>query len=384
MKNKTKIRVEVSSVASTHMSGVGYYTQQLTDALALYPGTTVRASYYNFLGRQPRPTFDNHVIVEENSLFPLRIYAKLQSHKLALPFDLLSKPVDLTIHTNYARWPTVRSRYVATAIYDLTFIHYPELIEKNNLPHLQRVVPRAIKSSDLLITDSEAVKTELIQSYAVSPDKIIVTPIPPSDQFFKENSADIHTRYNIPTKKYILFLGTVEPRKNLPILIEAYAKLDSALTNEYSLVIAGGSGWKSERTQLAIKTAQEKGLSVIQTGYVDNADKSALYQKASLFVMPSLYEGFGMPILEAFASHTPVIASDIPVLHEAGGQGALYFRPDSAEELKNAVVSVLGDSKLQSKMLNLATKHLKSFSWADNAKLIVDAIKMLDDSKGAT
>jgi len=372
-----KIRIEVSSLASRHISGIGYYTERLANALAENPDNTVYASYFNFLGRQVRPVLNKRVILEENSLFPLRVYAKLQSHRLAVPFDTAKKSVDLTILPNYAQWPTIRSKYVATFIPDLTFMHYPELMEKNNLPHLLRVTPRAVKKSDFIITDSESVKSELVKAFGIPPEKIVVTPIPPSDNFFKKNASDVHRIYSIPTKKYILSLGTLEPRKNLPVLIHAYEKLPDAIQKEYSLVIAGGNGWKSEPTIEAIETAQKSGLSVVRIGYVDEKYKAALYQKASVYAMPSIYEGFGMPILESLASGIPVIASDIPVLREAGGKGALYFEVNNTAALTNSLVTLLTDPNLQKKLVQDGQRHLHSFSWQKNAEVITGAVTRL-------
>lgn len=377
MKNNMKIRIEVSSLASTHISGVGYYTQRLTDALAKHSGVTVRASYYNFLGRQPKPVFDKKVIIEQHRFIPLRVYAKLQSHKFIFPFDFLSKRVALTILPNYARWPTLRSSFTATTIHDLTYLRYPELMEKNNLPHLQRVVPRAVKKSNLILTVSEAVKSELVQEFSIDPNKIIVTPVPPNDRFYDSNQNEVHTKYGIPTQKYILFLSNIEPRKNVPVLIEAFTKLPKSVTKDLSLVIAGGLGWKSESSVKAIKKAVKLGFSVVQPGYIDESDKSALYQQAALFVMPSIYEGFGMPILEAIASNTPVIASDIPVLREAGGDGILYFKPGDSLSLQESITLLIDDPVLQKRLMKKARNHLKSFSWEKNAQSIVDAVNRL-------
>lgn len=253
-----KIRVEVNSLATTRVSGIGYYTQRLTEAIAQQPDTSVSAFSFNFLNRQPRPKLSPVIKQESNLLFPLRVYAKLQSYGFALPFDLFLKKVDLTISPNYAGWPTIKSTYNATAIHDLTYIHYPELVEKNNLPHLRRVVSRSIASSDFIITISEAVKQEIVEAFSIDPKKIVITPIPPDEAFYKKNSNEVHKKYGIPTKKYIFFISTIEPRKNLPLLIEAYEKLSPELQNEYSLVISGGMGWKSEKSQQALKDAQAK------------------------------------------------------------------------------------------------------------------------------
>ena len=375
------IRVEVNSLATKNLSGVGYFTKRLTEALIQHKNTNVSAFSFNLFDRQPTPAINGKVTQEVNKFFPLRIYAKLQSHRWALPFDLNLKPVDLTVFTNYARWPAIKSRYTATTIHDLTYIKYPDLVETNNLAHLQRVVKRSIKSSDFILTVSEAVKAELVTEFTIDPDSIIALPVPPDEAFYRKNDNEVHQKYNIPTKKYLFFISTIEPRKNVPYIIDAYTRLPETLRSEYSLVLSGGMGWKSEKSVAAITKAQKKGHKVIHTGYIDENDKSALYQQASVFIFPSLYEGFGMPILEAAASKTPIITADIPVLREAAGEGALYVNPKNSETLTHAMAKLLTDSTLQKELVKKASKHLTTFSWEKNAQAIINKVTELDEHR---
>jgi glycosyltransferase involved in cell wall biosynthesis len=373
-----KIRVEVSSLASANLSGVAQYTKRLTEVLDSQPNTWVQASYFNFLNRQVTPNLTIKEPLDSNTLLPLRVYAKLQSYGIAPAFDSLkSKKVDLTIFPNFATWPTIHSRLRATVIHDLTYLYFPEVVEVKNLAHLRRVVPRSIKKADFIITVSEAVKAELIKEFQLSPDTCIVTPIPPEESFAHPNDNEVHKKYNIPTKKYIYFIGTLEPRKNLPTLISAYQLLPKKIRDEYSLVLAGGKGWKTEESQAAIDKAIEAGEKVIHIGYIDQADSSALFQKASAFVMPSIYEGFGMPILEALASHTPVVASDIPVLRETGEDAALYASPDKPSEFADQIEAILTSPTLVADLDKKASTRLRKISWQDNAVRIISHTKQL-------
>lgn len=378
-----KIRIEANTLATKHVSGVGYFTKRLADSLSDLPGVQVRAFSFSFLKRQPVPDLNPHIIQERVTYFPLRVYAKLQSHRAAAPFDINLPKVDLTIFSNFARWPSVKSRYAATIIHDLTYVNHPEYMEKNNLPHLQRVVGRAVKKSDFLITGSETVKKELVAHFGVDPDTVITTPIPPDQSFYKPGRREVHKRYGIPTEKYIFFMSTIEPRKNIPLLVKAYKKLPDELHHTYSLVIAGGEGWKSEESMAAIQGARAEGLNVIHTGYVDEVDKTSLYQKASVFVMPSTYEGFGMPVSEAMASNIPVVASDIPVFRETGGEGVLYFRLNKPGDLTKSIERVLTETALRKKLIANSAKHLKNFSWEKNAKKIINKVAQLNKERNA-
>lgn len=372
-----KIRIELGSLTAQSQSGVANYTRLLAEALDQHDDTTVFGSYFNFLDRHATPRISLKRPLEKSTIIPLRVYTKLQSYNIAPAFDLFSPRVDVTIFPNFATWPTIKSGLRGTTIHDLTYLYHPELVEIKNLEHLRRVVPRSIKQADFIITVSEAVKAELVKEFGLSPDKCVVTHIPPDPSYFKKNTNDIHSKYKIPTEKYIYFIGNLEPRKNLPVLIEAYRQLPNEIKAEYSLVLGGGNGWKTEKSRESIQAAQDAGENVIHIGFVDTEDTGALYQNASLFVMSSLYEGFGMPILEAFASKTPVVASDIPVLREVAGAGALYASTDRPEEFREAIQTILTSSKQRDDLITNGSKQLQTFSWEKNAQNIINKVQSL-------
>ena len=368
-----KVRVEVSSLATTHQSGVAQYTQMLTKAFANRQDITVFGHYFNFLNRQPNPELDPiRVIPEINKLVPLRIYAKMQSYNFAPSFDAVLPRVDLTIFPNFATWPTTKSRLRATTIHDLTYIRYPELVEEANLAHLKRVVPRSIKSADFIITVSETVRKELIDEFNLDPNRCIVTPVPPDDMFRKKLNTndlnDVRNKYGIGSKKYIFFIGNFEPRKNLAALVKAYRGLPQDIKDTYQLILAGGKGWKSDEAQTAVDEAITAGESVRHIGYIDSADRPALYQAASLFAFPSLYEGFGIPVLEAMLSDCPVIASDIPVLHEAGGTAAMYVDTTNSQAFTVALEQALSNYPYS---ISDMQQNVARFSWDNNISVVV-------------
>lgn len=373
-----KIRVEISSLATPHQSGVSSYTKLLTEALATNSANSVCGHYFNFLQRQPQPIINKVVRLEENTLTPLRVYAKLQSYNVAPTFDMFLPAVDLTIFPNFATWPTSNSKAVATVVHDLTYLYYPELVESKNLQHLRRVVPRTKKSADFIITVSESVKKELVKEFNLNPDNCIVTPVPPDDTFAAKCNAGrlqaVRDKYEIGSKKFILFLGNFEPRKNLKTLIDAYAQLPHDMKGEYRLILAGGKGWKSEETKQALESAVKSGADIRHIGFIEDVDRPALYQAASLFVMPSLYEGFGIPILEAMLSGCPVVASDIPVLRETGGKAALYVNPEKVADMALAIEKALTDYPYSSEDMR---KNVDRFSWQDNVMRIIDRTNKL-------
>ncbi len=374
------IRIELSSLASKHRSGVAQYTHLLTDALSLAENTSLYGHYFDFLNRQPKPEINASIQFESNRLVPLRVYAKAQSLGFALPFDAFLPKVDLTILPNFATWPSVHSKYSATVIHDLTYIYFPEVVEKNNLAHLRRVVPRSIKEADFIITVSESVKSELTKEFDLDPNRCVVTPIPPDEIFYERRTRstieEAKKKYSIPYKKYLYFIGNMEPRKNLAGLIRAYEALPKTIKNQYGLVLAGGKGWKIEETEESLAHAIEHGENILHIGYVDQEDSPALYQGSSLFIMPSLYEGFGMPILEAMASHIPVLANDIPVLREVGGDAASYTDATNPEIFSTAILEIL---KLPINT-EVFAHNLSRFSWENNVDRIVKKASELLES----
>jgi len=373
-----KIRVEISSLATPHQSGVSSYTRLLTEALGKNHQDTVYGHYFNFLKRQPLPGINPTVLPEESISTPLRVYAKLQSYNIAPAFDMALPRVDLTIFPNFATWPTTHSTLRAATIHDLTYLYYPELVEEKNLAHLRRVVPRTIREADFVLTVSEAVKSEMVKEFDLDPSKCVVTQIPPDDMFRricdKTEIQRIRKKHGLGTKKYIFFLGNFEPRKNLATLIHAYRLLPPEIKSEYQLVLAGGKGWKFEATQQALHEAIAAGENIKHIGRVDDEDRPALYQSASLFVFPSVYEGFGIPVLEAMLSNCPVVASDIPVLREAGGNAALYADPTSPISFAEIMTVALAAYPYTAKDM---MENVDRFSWEKNVNVVLNKTKEL-------
>lgn len=369
-----KIRLEASPLATTNLTGVGNYTKLLAEALYRNNSVELEMTNFNFLNRQPSPITNTKIKSIENHLIPLKVYAKLQSYNLAPPFDIFKKPVDLTIFTNYATWPTVKSKLTAVVIHDLTFLHFPEVMEEKNLAHLKRVVPRALKKTDIILTVSQTIKNEIVNEYGVDPEKIIVTTIPPADFFSVKNETNVIEYYDIKTKKYIYTIGTIEPRKDIPTLVKAYTLLPKKIKAEYSLVIAGGMGWKSEESKKSIDDAIKNGENIKYLGYIDQKMSNALHQQASLHVSASTYEGFGMPVLESIAGGTMTVLSDIPVYHEVGGNISLFAKPKDSLDFAHKIEEALTNKKHVDYFSKNYQKHLGSFSWEKNIKNILQKI----------
>lgn len=298
------------------------------------------------------------------------------NRKLVLPpmEAILGKKADVFIYTQFRLYPSLFAKKRFVVIYDIAFEHHPEYIENKNLQYLLRRVPGAAKKSDKIITISEFTKNDLIKKYAVDPNKIIVAHCAVDADKFKKTKLTSATikKYRLP-KTYLLYLGTIEPRKNIANLVRAYSKLPKSIKDHYPLVLAGGGGWNDDEIKQTIDLAMQDS-EIIQTGYIDEKDIPALYSGAELFLYPSHFEGFGMQILEAMACDTPVLTANNSSLPEVGGESAYYVDDKSIESIKNGIEKLLNEPKLRQDMIKKGRQQIKKFSWQESAQNIIDAI----------
>jgi alpha-1,3-rhamnosyl/mannosyltransferase len=222
-------------------------------------------------------------------------------------------------------------------------------LEKYCLKRLDRV--------EAIITISEYSKKEIVSLTGVNPERIFVTPLGVDRSFSPEGN-----RMRGLPDPYILYVGNLEPRKNLPMLLTAFQSLPRRLKERYSLVIAGAEGWHANGLRKALRPLQ-KGGKVILTGYVPQSRLSDLYRGASLFAYPSYYEGFGLPVLEAMACGVPVISSDSSSLPEVVGDAGILVDPFLAGEWSETMARVLSDENLQKEIGQRGLNQARMFTW---------------------
>lgn len=381
MRNKKPMTIlfDANPIAISGKSGVGHYAAYLVQALAdAYPDDLrLIGHYYDFLGRKHPvglPVAAN-ITYHPTKLFPGRIPNMLRRLGVSIPFELLARSRgDVLLFPNFLTQPSLFRKPVVVTIHDLCFAEYPEFVNTLNLHDLRRYVPQSIERASLILAVSEFTKQAIHTTYNVDPGRIVVTPVPPlQTKAVPPQEAGTLVRELGVRKPYILFVGNLEPRKNLLSLVEAYAQA-KALHDSYSLVLAGGKGWKNEALLRRIEELQRQGLSIVLPGYVSDAQKTALYQRSSLVAMPSYYEGFGMPILEAFEYGIPVAASDIPVHHEVAQDAAAYFDPYDIAAIASTMTTVLEDKSLRKRLIAREPDALGRYSWADTAERVVKEI----------
>jgi len=303
---------------------------------------------------------------------------------LTLSAELRRHPVDV-LHVQFTA-PPFAPCPVVTTIHDLSFEHLPETFKRRSRAQLRLTVRRTARKAALILTLSEFSRRDIIETYAVDPERVIVTPAAAPTHFKPVASETelekIRERYGIGAN-YLLSLGSIQPRKNLTRLIEAFQQLRKSRPDDElpQLVIAGKRGWLDDEV---FRAAQRDGLneSVKFIGYVPEEDLPALYSSAMCFVYPSYFEGFGLPVLEAMQCGAPVIAGNQTSLPEVAGDAALLFDPFDTRALGEAIARVLDHPDYPADLRARGLKRAAEFSWIATARLTLKAYESAAASRG--
>jgi glycosyltransferase involved in cell wall biosynthesis len=300
---------------------------------------------------------------------PWRLVAAL-SQQLDVGLDRWLPKCDL-FHATEHLLPRLKCAHTVLTIHDLIFLLFPEYHLPLNKWFLNRFVPLFVRRADAIIAVSRCTREDLIRHYAVPPEKITVIYEGVDARFRPVTDPDALARvralYDLP-ERFILCVSTIEPRKNLSTLLEAVARLKGrAATRDLRLLIGGRKGWLYEGF---FRRRRELGLEeeVILAGVVPDEDLPALYSAAALFVFPSLYEGFGLPPLEAMACGTPVITSDTSSLPEVVGEAGIMVALHDVDGLVEAMERVLTDEGEQKRMRERGLQQAATFSWERTAR----------------
>lgn len=364
MKKKLKIFVDAEVLTLSHFSGIGHYTASLLkavdDLLTQEEFSHIKVTLgvpFNRAHKLARFEFQNFG-VKRIPLTPH--YANgLKQRGLLPPIDLLfGKQVYL--FPNYSSWPTLISKSVPI-VYDLSFIKFPHFGDTKNMDFLVDQVGKSINRADQVITISTNSQKEICRQYKLAEDAVsIVYPIIENRNFYRRSDneiAQVKAKYGI-FDKYILYVGNLEPRKNLITLLNAYEKLSKQDQAKYALLLIGAKGWKDDEIHSKIQSMRMAGLHVIQPiDYVIDEDVPALISGAKVFAYISVYEGFGIPPVEALACGTRVVTSDNSSLPEACGDAVQYVEALDVDGITDAL-----------KMCLVAKSHNPSGGYKQAAK----------------
>jgi glycosyltransferase involved in cell wall biosynthesis len=273
--------------------------------------------------------------------------------------------------------PPVKRAKTVAFIHDLTTILYPQHHVKSNVfLHNRRF--KNIHKVDAVLTNSEHTKKDIVNYLKVKPDKIFVTYLGASDRFRPMEDSEAHETLKIfnLNSPYILFTGTLEPRKNVKTLIRAFNILKSKYSIPHRLVITGQRGWLYDDALKEIHSSPFRGH-ITELGYISDNDLPAIMNGADVFAYPSFYEGFGLPVLEAMKCGTPVITSNVSSLPEVGGDACVYISPEDPDGLAKRLFEVISDKKLKSDLSTKGIARAGMFSWEKCAKETINVYRLI-------
>lgn len=351
------------TAAIRQTAGIGRYTREMVKALAHLPQSPDYRLFVADAGRDfahpvPGPTcIWRTTRLTERWL--VRLWYRL---RLPLPIERWTGPLDLFHAPDFFLPPTRAGTPTLVTVHDLSYVRLPETTMPGMERHLNTWVPASVERASHVIAVSEATRQDLIELYDTPLQKISVLYHGVTAEFQPIEDpaclATVRRKYGLGDKPFILSVGTIQLRKNYRRLIQAFARLDPTL----HLVIVGGKGWYCEDV-FAEVSRQQLTERVHFLGFVEEGDLPLLYNTADLFVYPSLYEGFGLPVLEAMACGTPVVAADASALPEVVGQAGLLVDPYDVEAMAEVMAHLLADTALQQRLRQAGLARAKLFAW---------------------
>lgn len=382
------IGIDIRCLMDKEKTGVGEYTYELLNAIFLLDKKNQYYLFYNssqdVSSNIPKWNQENvHYVGLKwpNKLLNLLLWLKMvKLNKLVirkaklLPFPPLvgegrvGFDIWFSPNLNFTNL-SKKIKYIQT-VHDLSFEFLPECFTwKQRLWHWILNPRRQCKRADIIVTPSENTKQDVCEVYKVHQvNKVIKLGPGVLGELGMANEEEIRMKYNLP-EKYILYLGTLEPRKNVKTIIEAY-NVSELKSKNYELIIAGSRGWKNKKL---LKLIQETpGVKYLE--YVNEDKKKELYKKAALFVFPSLYEGFGLPVLEAMSYSLPVITSNRSSLPEVAGQAEYLINPHNILELEKAMRLILSDDNLRGILIEQGKNQSQKFNWEKSAQQFLNLI----------
>jgi len=363
-----KIILNVDAITGP-LTGIGNYANQLAKRLPQHKDIEDLKLYssHRWIKNADHALKANQLLANIRKNVPLKGTAlKLYTWQKNLWFKRKSKALDSNyiLHSpNYLLLPFEGKS--VTTIHDLSFLRYPETHPKERVALLEKELPKAIQQAHAIITDSDYIKNEVQQILGVPEKKIYVVPLGVSNDYQPYNPEafmPVLKKYKLEKCKYLLSVATLEPRKNLNSLIDAYLILPKKIRQEYKLAIVGARGWLSKNLLIRIERLVQRG-EIISLGYIESEDLPYIYSGSCGFVLPSLYEGFGLPILEAMASGVPVLTSTESSLPEVAAGAAILTNANDIEDISRGILKLIEDTQWRERAIKKGLARAKEYTW---------------------
>jgi glycosyltransferase involved in cell wall biosynthesis len=381
-KKRVKLFVDGEVLVHAHFSGIGHYTADLlraVDKLLLddtYSHFSVEIGVpFKLKHKLARFEFENFAV--RGVPLPVRAINGLKNTGRLPPIDLLFGN-KVYLFPNYSSWPTLFGKSIPI-IYDLSFVNHGEFVEPRNREFLVSQVQLAVNRAKRIITISKSSKQEIVEHYGYPEDLVkIAYPAVDMHKFYRRSQDEVHyvkAKYGV-FGDYILFVGNIEPRKNLITLLKAYRNLKPEYQKKYGLLLIGAKGWLDSEINREIVDMRMNGLRVMQpVDYVVDADLPALYTGAKAFAYVSRYEGFGIPPIESMACGTPAIASDNSSLPEAVGDAAIKVNALDDAQLTKSLEGLLSDETQAAELQAAGYEQVMNFDWMESARILLTTVE---------
>jgi len=373
-----KILVDANIFTRKQKTGVDYYTLGLVLAAArAMPQDQFVLAHFGG-GVINVPSDIKNVQIKRIWLLPSKVYGLYRHYLKFLPLELfMPVQADAMFFPDFSCPVTIQKVPKLAVIHDLVYLLQPEYVPVGHQNFLKAVVSQALEQATQLVVNSESTSHDIQQAYGYSSSKInVIPPAVDTGLYYpagRDEIAAAKKKYGI-SGDYILFLSTLEPRKNVVGVLRAYQQLPSKLQDKYQLVLAGKKGWDDEELEAL---CEELGDRVVRAGRVDSVDKAALYSGSAVFATPSFYEGFSMPILEAMACGTPVVTGNVSSMPEVADDAALIVDPHDVEAITQALQNVLSDPKLARQLRESGAARAKQFSWEKSGQQLANLLRSL-------
>jgi len=370
---KARIGIDVTSAISQG-AGIGRYTRELVKAVVI---ESKDAQFTLFSAKQPHNSqvenpflsSTSNVVFKEIPINERWLHRIWYRFKIPLSVQNFTGRLDLFHSPDFVLPPINKKTPTLLTVHDLSFIHFPETFTPELVNYLNHIVPWSIDRATHILADSQATKDDLATQWNVPRDKVSVLYSGVGGMFKPVTDPrlikKVRIKYDLGEKPYLISVGTVQPRKNYRMLIRAFRSVAENIPND--LIIVGGKGWMHDQI---VDEVEIQGLSgrVHFLGFVDDADLPALYSAATLFLSPSLYEGFGLPILEAMACGVPVIASDASSLPEVVGEAGVLLPAQDTAVWSQTMFDLIEDMSRRTILVGAGFLRARKFTWSKSAQ----------------
>lgn len=366
----TPLRIGINATALlSPRTGIGQYVYHLgrecLEAEDISP-SFFYGTWKTQLRAQPLPNIDTIKTYIKKAV-PWSYEIKSLIFQAQFSAGLLKHPVDVYHEPNYLAFRFPGPSVIT--VHDLSWIRHPETHPKQRLAAMSRYFPRSLERAAAILTDCSFVKKELVEMFGLNPERVTPVLLGVSPDFYPRDASECNAflaEHGLAFGQYVLSVGTLEPRKNIPALIDAYSKLPADLQQRFPLVLVGMRGWLTSGLEARMKPLVERGV-IKPLGYVADEMMPLIYSGAAAFVFPSLYEGFGLPPLEAMACGAPVISSKSSSLPEVVGDAGILIDPLNVDMLAESLRSVLEDRAFAEVLAQQGIKRAAGFSWKKTA-----------------